>query len=316
MNLRSIRLREGARTAGTILADAGWLARGSLSSVLPLGALLALLPALLRAGLIVSSRRGLLSLWEALLMGRGAGEGFFALLSATLQTAMTGFEYTLLEAVKSLLLTPLLLASLALVFNRYASAPLPALRQTLAAVKRLVLVALALWVADWFAGIAPSIISGLLAAVAGLLSFIPILGTVAAIVATALSLAASLLTDFAVNVLFLYVWIAAACESVGGFSALARSWQITRLSLRDTIAALLGLMVCKWLALLLCGAIWYIFGRFFGLSITALIYAAAAVYAVFLVMLGALASALYLRRPASSSYIPPNFGRMKRANPE
>ncbi len=329
--MRSLRLGESARDARRTLS-AGWRLIGrNIAASLELGSMLSLLPALLTALLVVLSMAPLLDLWaawaEGLFAGASGGTTLYAMLAVTRQrTALLSLPVTLLNLAGSLLLKPLLLSALALLYNGRVAAlgvhpSVAALRMVWRNAKNLVLVALTCMLAEWFVQILPSMVSGLLSAVAGLLSFIPVLGTVAVWLAAILSEIIPLLTDVALTVVFSYVWIAASCEGVSGFGALVRSWQITRNAMRETVAALFGLALLRWAAVIVLGALWLFAGRPAGVPLTALIYAVYAIGAVFTVMLGAVTSALYLRRPVSRgpSYGQfhtggPDIGRMKRAN--
>lgn len=328
--MRSLRIREGARKGRLVLGEAGRLIRNAPAATLELGLVLAILPALLKAFLLVRANGLLLDIWagwvESLLGAAAPTDSLMVLLSMTLQqTGINNLWSSLLDLLKSLILSPLLLSSLALLYNGYVKlgerAALEAASTAGRNVKGLIFVALACMLAEWIVQMVPSLASGILSLLAEMLSWIPVLGTVSAVLAIVLSILVSLLTDFAVIVIFCYVWICAACEGVPGFGALVRSWQLTRNALHETISALLMLTLLRWLSIAVLGLLWVFAARPLGIPLTALIYAAYAVSACFTVYLGATTSALYQRRPTHYGPRPgqfqqngPNIQNMKRAN--
>lgn len=324
--MRTIRFKEGVREAKGALRNAGSLIRENLVATLLLGLALSFLPGLASTALMLSEQGSMIDLWEewiaAAFAGRAPAEDLLTMVYSTLQNSgATSLGTSLMELITSLLFTPLLMSSLALLFNGFVresqrTPALAAAEMSVRSAKSLVLVALACMVAEWFVQMVPSIASGLLFAVAGLISFIPVLGSIASVLAVVLSLLVSLLTDFAVTVIFCYVWIAVSCEGASGFSALVRSWQLTRDAMHRTIYSLLAWIVLRLAAVLAFIALWLLVGR--SLSISALAYCLCAVGAVFQVLLGGITTALYLGKPAGGQG--PYGGRrqggerMKRAN--
>ncbi len=324
--MRSLRLRQGLREAGQGLREAASLARNNLAATLLLGLVLAVLPALLRAGLFISAQEALLADWE-IWAGAIAAEDLTPLLNATMQgTGLVSLSSNLLDLATSLILSPVLLSALALLYNGYVhakgpSAALEAAKRAGGNAKNLVVVALLCMLAEWFVQMVPSIASGLLSAVAGILSFIPLIGPIASVLAVVLSLLVSVLTDFAVTVIFCYVWICASCEGISGFGALVRSWQHTRNAMHETISTLLVLSLLRWLVIILLAILWLFVGLGLSIPLTALLYTVYAVNALHTVALGGVTTALYLRRPSSTWGPPPgsfssgpDLSRMKSAN--
>lgn len=309
--MRSLRLGQGVREARQSIGGGCRLMRGSLPDTLALGLALGVLPAMVRAALFVGAQGTLLSLWEgwigALMSNGGATEGLAALVYATLQqVGASGPSSTLFDLAVSLAITPLLLSALSLLYNGFVpkeggAGIFEAARMAGRNAKSLVLVALCCMLAGWFVKMVPSIASGLLSALAGLLSLIPVLGIAANILALALSVLISLLTDFAVTVIFCYVWIGASCENISGFGALVRSWQLTRNQMHETISALLGLMVIRWLVVAVLCVIWLFIGRTLHIPLEALIFCGYIVGGLYTVALGATTSALYIQRPVARS---------------
>lgn len=325
--MRSLRLRQGVRESRQALTEAASLAKANLSATALLGLVLALLPAMVQAALTCSSQATLISVWagwvDALFSGGAPAEGLSSLLYVTMQQSGAATLWdSVVGLVDSLALTPLLLCALALTYNGYVrQAGRPAFyagQMAVRNIRNILLVALCLMFAEWFVEMVPSIVSGLLSAVAGLLSFIPVLGTIANVLAVALSLLVSLLTSFAVTVLFCYVWIYASCEGETGFGALARSWRLTRGAMHETIAALLGLILLRWVAVLALCLIWATAGRALGIPLKAVVYGSYAIGACYTVFLGATTSALYQQTsgayPNRPHHTGPDFRRMKRAN--
>jgi len=328
--MRSLHIKEGIRQAKKVLKDAGRLAGTSLPATAMLALSLAVLPALLKALLLSSSQAAYLSVWEgwlsALFSGRSPAESLVSMAYQALgRPGLHDPALGALDLAVSLLLTPLLLSALSLLYNgfvpRSKSQAFDAVRRALASVRALVLVALACMLAEWLAQVVPSTVSGLLYSVAGLLSFIPFVGQAAAWLSVLLSLLVSALTDFLVSVVFCYVWISASCEGVSGLGALVRSWQLTRLSLRETIASLAVLLLLRWAATVALFLLWLFAGRALHVPIQLLVYGGFALSGLYTAALGPVASALYLRRPASHGPFGgrpagagPNFDHMKRAN--
>ena len=320
--MRLPRLRQGCQEARHTFSEAFRLMRGSLTATLLLGLLLGVVPAMLRCILFTRAQGMLLSVWEgwlhALTAGTRVPETLSSLVYATMQqTGLSTLGGTALDLFISLLITPLLLSSLALLYNGFIlrdsdRVAFDAMGAAWRNKGNLILVAVALMVAEWAVHMVPSIASGLLSLVSQLLSWIPVLGLVIGVLAMVLSIALSLLTDFAVTVIFCYVWICASCEGVSGFGSLVRSWQLTRNAMPATIFSLIGLILFKWAAMLALGLLWLLAGRALGIPLTALLYCFYAVEGVYLTVLGAATSALYLRRPASGSG--PDLHNMKRAN--
>lgn len=324
-----VRVKDGLREGKHILQDAGRLMRAYPAATAGLGLALAMLPALLKAFLVVRAQEAMLGVWggwlAALVSGEGTG-GFLSLVSLTLQqSGYMGLPVTLLDLLKSLILSPLLLSSLALLYNGYVStfdrSPFAAARQAARNVRDLIIVALACMLAEWLVQMVPSLVSGVLSLLAEMVSWIPFLGTLVYVLAVALSLLVSLLTDFAVIVIFCYVWICAVCEGVSGFGALVRSWQVTRNTMHQTIAALLSLLLLRWLLVLALGLLWLFALRPLGVPLAAVVYAAYAASALYTVALGAVTSALYQHRPLHGGPRPgqfrsggPDLDNLKRAN--
>lgn len=329
--MRTIRLRDGVREARSVLADGRRLMRGALLATLVLGFVFAILPALLKGYLVVSAQGLKLQRWSAwieqLMRGGERSQGLSEMIALTLQqTGSRDLWVMLLDFAKSLILTPLLLSSLALLYNgfilrRKGLAGLEAVRTAGKSVKDLIIVALACMLAEWLVQMVPSVASGILSLLAEMLSWIPILGTIAQWLAVVLSLLITMLTDFAVIVIFCYVWIVAVCEGVSGFGALVRSWQLTRNAMHLTIASLLGLILLRMLAVVLLSILWLFAGRAVGIPLAALVYVVYAISGIFTVCIGAVTSALYQRRPVASGPRPGQFGpggrdyaNLKRAN--
>ena len=305
--MRGSRIRKGAAEAMGALCEAGRLMRGAFSQTLLLALCLGVVPFLLRGFFFVRSQGTLLSVWEGwlgtALSGGCPAEGLLSMLAVTMrQAGFTSLSATLLDLAVSLLITPLLLSSLALLYNGFIrrdseQAAIESVRLAWSNRRGLVVVALVCMAAEWFAQIVPSLASGILSLLAELLSFIPLLGSVAAVLAVLLSVLVSLLTSFCVAVAFCYVWICASCEGAGGLQALTRSWRLTRGATRATILALVGLMLAKWAVFILLGLLWLVAGRALAIPLSALIFCAYAVSGLYTAVLGATASALYLRRP-------------------
>lgn len=328
--MRKIRLKQGIGTSRQVLRESGRLMRVAPSATVSLGIILALLPALLRAFFLIRSQGSLLQLWEAWFDAfpgqSNLLDSFILMVNTTLvQSGRPGLWVTLLDLAKSLFFSPLLLSSLALLYNGFIftgkQAALSAVRTSFKNVRHLVLVALACMLAEWFAQMVPSLASGVLSLVAQLVSWIPVLGTVVSVLAAILSLLISLLTSLAVTVIFCYVWICAVCEGVSGFGALVRSWQLTRNAMRETIYTLLSLMALRGIAVLVFGLLWAFAGRALGIPLSVYVYIVYAIGAVYLVQIGAATSALYQRRPQHTGPAPGQFrtsrpdpDRMKRAN--
>lgn len=329
--MRSLRIKDGARDARQVLSGAWQLIKSAPVPTLLLGGLLALLPALLRAFFASGSFQAVLASWElwidgALSASSTTTDAFMGLVGQTMQqSGVLSLASSLLDLSTSLIFTPLLLSSLALLYNGFiekdSRAALHAVTAAGKNVRNLILVAVACMVAEWIVQMIPSIASGLLSLVANLLSWIPLLGTIAYVLAIVLSLLLSGLTDFAVVVIFCYVWICATCEGISGFGALVRSWQLTRNAMRETIYALLALTLLRWLVVLILALLWLFAGRPAGVPLAVLVYLAYGVGALFTVVLGPTTSALYQRRPVPGGPQPgqfradgPDLRNMKRAN--
>lgn len=327
--MRPLRIRAGIQEGRQVLSDAWRLQHTNLSQTLLLGFVLALLPCMLKAFLVTRAHASLLTLWTDwadAAVSDGQTQGLTALIAVSLQqSGMTNLGITALDLLRSLVFSPLLLSSLALLYNglvRMAAHPaLEAARTAAGHVKSLILVALACMLAEWFVQMVPSLANGLLSLLAELVSWIPVLGPVTAVLAAWLSVLISLLTDFAVIVIFCYVWICAACEGVSGFGALVRSWQLTRNAMHETIASLLMLTLLRWLTVVLFGLLWLFAGRRLGVPLAALVFAYYAISALYTVWMGAVTSALYQRRPSHRGPRPdqfrhsgPDLEHMKRAN--
>lgn len=327
--MRSLRLREGAREGRQSLAEAIGLLRQWPLAALALGLVLAFLPAMVRAFLVVRANRELLALWEGYIgadASSAVSQSLLDMIPLTLSRfGQAGLASTLLDLAKSLIFSPVLLASLALLFNGYIHAPnraaLVAVKEAGRQFSKLIFVALVCMLAEWIVQMVPSIASGLLNLLTEMLSWIPVLGTIVGVLAVILSILISLLTDFAVIVIFCYVWICAACEGVPGFGALVRSWQLTRNNMHRTIAALLSLTLLRWLAVVIAGAIWLLLSRTLHLPLAGFLYVAYGIGAAYTVFLGAVTSALYQRRPLPSGPKPgqfrpggPDLDTLKRAN--
>lgn len=326
--MRPIGLKRGVREGRQVLGGALRLVRTHLAATVELGLVLALLPALLKALMLVRANGQLLGVWEgwieAVFIGASA-ENPVALISMTLrQSGVLQLGISLLDLAKSLVLQPLLLSALALLYNGFIRQSdrmgIDAARTAAQRVKDLILVALACMVAVWFVQMIPSLANGILSLLADLLSWIPVLGDIATVLAVVLSLLVSLATDFAVVVIFCYVWISAACEGVSGFGSLVRSWQLMRNALHQTISALLGLTLLRWVVIIILALLWLFAGRAVGLPISSLVYAFHAVSAIYTVLMGAVTSVLYQQRPMHPGPRPDQFQRrpslenMKRAN--
>ena len=328
--MRRLRVKEGVREARQVLSDAGKLMKGNLAATLELGLVLALLPALLRAFFAIRTHGALLGVWEGwanALMGTGTTPDSLTTMAAMTmrQSGTMSLASSLMDLASSLVLTPLLLSSLALLFNNFVTAgEHPALSAAQGAgrnVRNLIFVSLACMLAEWFVQMVPSLASSVLSLLAGMLAWIPILGPIANVLAVILSVLISLLTDFAVVVIFSYVWICAACEGVPGFGALVRSWQLTRNAMHETISSLLAVTLLRWLTVLVLGVLWWFGGRALGMPLSGFMYVVYGVGALFSVLLGATTSALYQRRPTPGSPQPgqfrsngPDINNMKSAN--
>ncbi|MDL2317544.1 hypothetical protein LJC74_00430 [Eubacteriales bacterium OttesenSCG-928-A19] len=328
--MRSIRIRKGVREARRTLFEAGRLLRIWPMATLLLGIVLAVLPALVKAFLMIRAQASLLeewSLWiEARMSGRNPAGDLSSLTQATLQASGSmGLGVRLLDLSRSLMLLPVLYSSLALLYNGFIHsrqrAGLKAARMAVTNVRSLVVVALICMVAEWFVQMVPSLASGLLSLLAGLLSWIPLLGAVAEVVSVVLSILLYTLTDFAVIVIFCYVWICAVCEGVSGFGALVRSWQLTRNATHETIFSLLALLLLRAMAIAVAALLWLFIGRPQGMALTSLLYITYAISALHPVFMAAAASSLYQRRPVTRDPQPGQFSsdssdlnRMKRAN--
>lgn len=327
--MRSLQIKRSAREAKSVLQNGFRLIARAPAATLLLGLVLALLPELLRAYVLSGQYRPLMETWS-----RWAGSAVrghmqpntLALLQGTLQqTGMQGIGQALIDLLTSFLFSPLLLSSLALLFNGYAAgsgihAGIDAARKAFQNVRNLIIVALACMLAEWFVQMVPSVASGLLSLLAEMLGWIPLLGAVARVLAILLSVLISVLTDFAVVVIFCYVWICATCEGVSGFGALVRSWQLTRNAMRETIASLLALTLLRWALVLVIIGVWLLLG---GTSAVTMLcfYLIFAVGALYTVGMGAVTSALYQRRPVPGGPSPgqfrsdgPDLENMKRAN--
>jgi len=326
--MRNPRFRQGAQEARAALAEAGRLARGSFSQTLLLALSLGVAPCLLRGLFFVNSQGALLSVWEGwlhtVLSGARPPEGLVSLLAITMrQSGMDSLMATLFDLLASLLAVPLLLAALALLYNGFARrdtehSAMEAVRLAWGNRRNLVVAALLCMLAEGVAQIVPSMVTGFLTLLAEILSWIPVLGAVAGVLAVVLSIVISLLTDFAVTVAFCYVWICASCEGASGMEAMARSWRLTRDAMGATVFALAGLLLLKWAVYAILGAVWLLAGRALALPLPALVCSFYVIHGFYMAALGAVASALYLRRPASGPsagrYGNPAFGVIKSAN--
>ncbi len=305
--MRKLRIRQGIQEARQALSDAWRLLRFNAGAVIVLFTVLSLLPSLLHAGFFFSAQKGLFAAWESwanlLMSGLPVSPPMSELISETMYSlGMQGFASTILNLSFSLILTPLLLSALALLLNgRIAGngpkAGLNAAKDAGANAKNLVIAALLCMLAGWFVEMVPSIASGLMSAVAGLLSFIPLLGPVVSVLAVILSMLISLLADFAVTVIFTYVWLCVSLEGLSGVAALVRSWQHTRNQMHETISTLIMLALLRVLAMALLALLWLFALRPLGLSIQWLVYGIAFISAAYPIFVGAAACALYLRRP-------------------
>lgn len=325
-----MRLKDGTRGAGQVFGDACGLIRRNPWATAMLWAVLALLPGLLRCFLILRAQASLVSLWTVWLSQPTAADvqtySLAALVAYSLRMSdKIGLPALLVEIARLLVLSPLLLSSQALVYNGYViagkRAGLQAVRLAGGKVRDLVIVALICSLAQWLAQMIPSIASGLLSLVAGLLSWIPFVGSAVNVIAVVGSLLVSVVVDFAILVIFCYVWICAACERVTGLGALVRSWQLTRNAPRQTVASLVALTLVRWLAVAVCGALWYWVGRGAGVPLQTFLYAVYVLGAIYTGMMGAVTSALYQRRPVHGGPSPGQFrsggapvDQMKRAN--
>lgn len=320
--MRSLRLREGFHGARRVHLQAWRLMRQAPLTTALLGAVLALLPSLLKAYFAVTQHYTLISRWESWFdtFFRGNGiRGLVTLLTQTLQsTGQMSLGLWIVNTAQYLVLSPLLLSSLALLYNGGVSAndgALSTAKMALRNVRSLIIVALACALAEWFLQMVPSLANGLLSLLTGLLSWIPLLGTIARVLAVGLSILITLLTALAVTVIFCYVWICAACENVPGFGALVRSWQLTRNAMRETVFSLVLLILLRWGLVLLAGALCIALHALWGLPLFWLLYAFYAVSALYTVAMGAVTSALYQNRPIHSIYGPGRgVQNMKRAN--
>lgn len=326
--MRSTRISAGpGRARGAIAGAFRLIARYPLQT-LALGALLGVLPALVKAWWATGDQREGMQAFASWANGWMDGalrlSSVTPLISQALATSgRLGFGSWITEMARQLALTPLLLTSLALLYGGRISmdgGPLAAARAAAKNVRALVLLAVLCMIAGWLVQMLPSLASALLSMVAGLLSWIPFVGTVAGVLNIILSLLLTLLTDFAVTVLFCFVWISAALEGLSGPGALVRSWQLTRNAWHETLLALVFLTLIRWAAVLLLSALWLLALRPAGVPLATLIYAVYAVSGLHTTALGALASALYQRRPQPGGPSPDQFApqgdlsRMKRAN--
>lgn len=326
-----LRLGDGVREGRQAFSDATRLVREHLAATLLLGLVFALLPAFLRAFLLARHYTGLLAQWsvwvQALFSGGARSRTLLEMVTLTLrQSGQTTLPLVLSGLVASVL-SPFLLSTQALLYNGRVPVPLrgnqavQAVRTTWHHLRTLLYVALACIIAEWLVRMVPSIASGILSLLTEMLAWIPILGTIVSVLSVLLSVLVSLLTDFAVIVLFCYVWICATCEDVPGFGAVVRSWQITRNQMHRTIFSLLSLMLFRLGLIALLGLVWLLALRPLGVPAAFAVYAACAAQAVYTVLLGALTSGLYQRRPLSGGPQPgqfrgggPDLGGMKRAN--
>lgn len=323
--MRNLHIRDGAKEAARNLRGAWGLVKQHPAATVALGFALSVLPQVFRGLLRMDALSSLLSTWERWASGALSQQSLTLLINTTLQSGgRMAFGTTMWDLIVSLALTPLLLSSLALCFNGFVRASgygeaVESVRTAGRGVKNLVIISLLCMLAAWFSQVVPSIASGLTSAAAGILSFIPIVGTIADILAIALSLLVSLLTDFALTVVFVYVWICAACEGIPGVGALVRSWQYTRNAARETVSSVLALALLRWLTVLALGALWYFAGRRIGVSLQALVLLTYAVGGLHGIALGATTSALYQNRTgygvhAYADREPIDFAHMKRAN--
>lgn len=326
--MRPIGFKRGVRESRQVLGDALRLVRANLAAVVELGLVLALLPALLKSLMLVRANDQLLGVWagwiESVFNGIST-ESPAALMQMTLrQSGVLQLGTGLLDLANTLVLQPLLLSALALLYNGFIRQSdrmsIDAARTAAQRVKDLVLVALTCMIAAWIVQMIPSIANGILSLLAELLSWIPIIGSIVLVLSVVLSLLISLVTDFAVVVIFCHVWISAACEGVSGFGSLVRSWQLVRNALHRTISALLGLVILRWAAVLILILLWLFAGRIAGLPLSSLVYAFYIVTSVYTVLMGAVTSVLYQQRPMHGGPRPDHFQRrpdletMKRAN--
>ncbi len=330
-SVRSLRIRQGAREARQILSEGNRLIGAHLSPSLILGALFALLPGMLTAFFVTRNLAPVINAWtqwfDGTLSTSKSWDNFLVLLQMTRQnTGLMGLGVTIVNLARSLFFKPFLLSALALLYNQRVSTvgtqpTLAAGRMVWNNTKNLIYVALACMLAEWFVGMLPTLVSGLLSAVAGILSFIPVLGTVAVTLAALFTELIPLLTDVAVSVVFCYVWITASCEGVTGFGALVRSWQLTRNAMHETVSSLFGLAIIRWIVVLALALLWFFFGRRMEIPLHVLLYAVYAANAIFTVLLGGVTCALYMRRPVNRGPEPgqfshdgPDLSRLKRAN--
>lgn len=314
--MRSVRIGDGIREGWQTLGAAWRLIRQHWAATLPLWLLLALAPGILQAFLAGRAYSELFSAWyewiNAFMKTGQAIQPITSLLAQTYQASSAPSIWALLVSLaKSLLLSPLLLTALALLYNGYV---LPTRKAGWVAVKRagqnvrnLVVVALVCMLANWLVQIIPALASNILTLLAELVSWIPVVGTAVGGLAAVLSVFVSLATDFAVIVIFSYVWICIACEGVSGFAAFVRSWQLTRNALHRTISSLLMLTLLRWAAVIVWAAAWILAGRPLGIPIEAVVYGFWGIAALHTVCMGAATSALYKRRPVHSAPQPGQF---------
>lgn len=328
--MRSLQIRQGFRTARAVHREGRSLIRSAPLPTLLLGIVLAVLPALLKGFFTIQRQSDLHTLWtytlDSLFAGTPANGTVTGMVQVTLaQSGRIGIWALLTDAARSLVLTPMLLTSLALVYNGYAGNDAngikTALQKTAANVRNLIIVALVCLLAQWIVQMLPSIVSGFLNLLTEMLAWIPILGPIAAILSVILSVLVTLATDFAVVVIFCYVWICVACENASGFGALVRSWQLTRNAMRETIFSLLWLVVLRALAVLVAALLCIAGYWLASVPLIVFLYVVYAISGLFTAYTAAITSALYHRRPHTGS---PWTGRfqnrkdnvvnMKRAN--
>ena len=324
--MRSLRIRDGVREARKVLSESGRLMGRWPIATLELGIVLALVPALLRALFASQAYAALLDDWMQWLSGATRTEsGFIAMVNETFaQSSPRDLGGGLVDMARSLILTPLLLCSLALLYNQLIApsgrAALDAVTRACRSVRRIILVAVACLIAEAIVQMVPSLITALLSLISDLFAFIPVVGTVVTVIAVILSVLVSLVTSFAVTVIFSYVWISAMCEGVSGIGSIVRSWQLTRNAMHESFSALLALTLLRWGVLLIVCLLWIWLGVPAGVSPVLMVYAFYITGALYTLCLGSVTSALYQRRPAPDAASPgqfrarPDFDTMKRAN--
>ena len=304
----------------------GWaLGKRFRNATLQLGAVLALLPALLLAAIEVSGQTAILSVWEgwlqAVFSASMPAETLSTLLMGTLQAADShGLAYMLISLAVSLLAVPLLGASQAMLYNGHTeedAGGLEVARNVSRAIRPLAITALLCLLVQGLLEMIPSLLSGLLSAVSGLLAWIPFVGPLVRFLVVIIAFLLDGLSQGAAAVLLCYVWISAGCEGVGGKGALVRSFMLMRSQMEKTACAVLGLLLLRWMAMAAMGILWLVCFAVLNVPAGILVYVGAIFKALEYVAVGLAASVLYQQRSLQGygfSSSRPDIHHMKSAN--